>query len=890
MLTYNEQKHYYIYVTETPAQRQWAEDAGFTLSTSASKQYGRNVYFTDNPYAAFTLWDEADEPARRMLSDLKRQYDASWAMDADLNGHVISPLGYDLLPFQRAGVVYALKNQNSLIADHMGTGKEQPLTANILTPDGWKTMGDMSVGQRVMGPDGVIRTVTAVYHQGRKPAYRVHFQDGGHAECGLDHLWPVKDLNRIRRKQSWQTKSLRYLLSKGIHTKLGNNKWCIPLTAPVEFSEKEFAIDPYVIGVLLGDGYLRGTGVYFSCSDWDVEIVRRVEALLPECLRVSVHRAPDCPQYGIRRKITRATEPNRYMTELRRLELCVYSGERFIPAAYKTGSVQQRLDLLRGLMDTDGCADKNRVRYSTTSRQLALDVIEIVQSLGGVASFHVADRTAVGKSVEYILHVRLSVCPFYLKRKAAGWWVSNRNRDNRYISKVEYIGDVEQQCIRVDAENGLYITDSYAVTHNTIQAICYANVIQARRTLVICPAQIRLQWTHKIKEWSTLPHVSALPILNGTAAAVSAFSNPDIHYFVISYDLARSKKFQEMLLQPWQLLILDEAHALKNVATKRTRAIFGDTGIASKAKHVLALTGTPTLNRPKELYTLARALCWEAIDWQSQDQFIAKYNPIVGEYFWEREESTRRLAELQSRLRCNFMVRRLKEDVLKELPEKSYEFAYLEPDGRIQDALAKERLIEFDVKDLRNPFAAVWGQISTIRLEMGKAKLPKAVKHIQYLLDVLEIEKLVVFSHHREVMDGLKAALKEYGVVERRGGQSDKAKQEAVEQFITDPAIRVFSGQLDSAGFGLDGLQKVAHYVVFVEPSWTPGGNEQCVDRVHRMGAMGKPILAQFLVVEGSLDERVLGSVVTKAKTNYAALDRRHAIQGFDSEGQIGVQ
>jgi len=223
------------------------------------------------------------------------------------------------------------------------------------------------------------------------------------------------------------------------------------------------------------------------------------------------------------------------------------------------------------------------------------------------------------------------------------------------------------------------------------------------------------------------------------------------------------------------------------------------------------------------------------------------------------------------------MIRRLKKDVIKELPDKQYEFAYIEPNGAIAEVIRKERMLDFDpIRDLKNPGAPIWGMISTIRREMGEAKMPRAIEHLKYLLDIEEVDKVVVFSHHRSVMDGIKRALEDYGIVEWRGGMSDGAKEHSKEQFQTNPNVRVFSGQLEAAGFGLDGLQNVASRVVFVEPAWVPGTNDQAVDRLHRIGQQF-PVIAQFLVVEGSLDERVLGTVLDKAFTINEVLDQRRA-------------
>lgn len=414
----------------------------------------------------------------------------------------------------------------------------------------------------------------------------------------------------------------------------------------------------------------------------------------------------------------------------------------------------------------------------------------------------------------------------------------------------------------------------------TATSIGIANATGAQRILVVCPASIRLNWRREIKLWSTLPAVRCYPIERGRDG-VARWPN----YTIISYELARNPDIHAALRSmEWDMMIVDEAHFLKSHEAERTRALFGGgkkqsikEGLLDRCKRVVALTGTPIPNRPRECYTLSKALCWEAIDWMGFEEFCYRYNPSARMGNNHIEETQGRLPELHARLRCNYMIRRLKKDVLKELPEKQYEFAYVEADGAIKDIIRRERMLDFDPRrDLKDPNSPIFGQISTLRREMGEAKLPRVIEHLKYLLDVEEVPKVVVFSYHRSVMDGLRQALEQYGIVEHRGGMGDRAKENSRFAFMSNPKIRIFSGQIDSAGFGVDGLQNVASLAVFAEPAWVPGANDQAVDRIHRLG-QAFPVLAQFLIVEGSLDERVLNAVLDKTHTIHAVLDKEAA-------------
>jgi SWI/SNF-related matrix-associated actin-dependent regulator 1 of chromatin subfamily A len=419
----------------------------------------------------------------------------------------------------------------------------------------------------------------------------------------------------------------------------------------------------------------------------------------------------------------------------------------------------------------------------------------------------------------------------------------------------------------------------------TAQAIGIANETRAKNMLIICPASIRLNWQRELKNWWMPPSGEVYSHAYMSARQGSHRSSADINAVIISYELTRNEGVHNDLMKSkWDQIVLDEAHYLKSIDAERTRAIFGggnykDNHLSKRAGSIVALTGTPLPNRPRECFTLAKALCPESIDWMSYDDFVFRFNPSQRMQTADDKvfnvEKRGRLPELNARLRSNFMVRRLKKDVLKDLPDKTYELTYLEPTGAIQDVLRRESLLKYSIVDLKNPFGDMFGMISTIRKEMGIAKVPRVVEHMKYLLDIEEIPKIVLFAHHVEVMNMLTEALAKYGVVAVRGGMSSKAKDNSVQSFQTDIKKRVFLGQMDSAGFGIDGLQNVCSHVIFAEPAWVPGTNEQAVDRCHRIGQHAN-VIAQFLVAEGSFDEKVLATVFEKNETIYNVLDKVH--------------
>lgn len=413
----------------------------------------------------------------------------------------------------------------------------------------------------------------------------------------------------------------------------------------------------------------------------------------------------------------------------------------------------------------------------------------------------------------------------------------------------------------------------------TIQAIALANLRGCKRVLVVCPANVRLQWARQIKIWSTLPKVVVYPVLKSSDGV-----HPTANYVITSFEVARGNLWSTLRSYPWDLLVIDEAHYLKTPDANRTRALFGASaratspyagtrGIAERAEQIVALTGTPLPNRPRECFTLMSALDASCIDWMNFDQFKDRFNPGGRDpesgATWEY---TGRLPELNARLRCNIMVRRLKEDVLKDLPAKRYELVPVETTLKIKMALQAERMLHFDEHEmLARSGGKIDGAISTVRREMGEALAPAALDHVRMLLEG-GVEKLVVFAHHHSVLDFLNKGLASFGVLRVDGGTSVVGKGRAVEQFVHNPRMRVFLGQSQAVGTGTDGLQDIATHAFFAEADWVFGNIEQCVDRLHRMGQRGS-VLAQILTAPGSIAERIIGRAIAKGRTTAKVLD-----------------
>jgi SNF2 family DNA or RNA helicase len=381
----------------------------------------------------------------------------------------------------------------------------------------------------------------------------------------------------------------------------------------------------------------------------------------------------------------------------------------------------------------------------------------------------------------------------------------------------------------------------------TIQAIGLANLLELRRLLVICPAGLRLNWAREIEKWHIgNPGVEVL--LTGKNGAGQAGRS-----VVTSYDLADCVE-----RTPFDLVVVDEAHYVKNWATQRAQTVLGikgSPGLIALSKRRLALTGTPIPNRVNEIYPVLRAMVPGVIDSMSYRAFIQYSGIVEGE---GRVIGVKREEELYYRLRAGCMVRRLKKDVLKDLPEKTYKLVVFPKDSATAKVLLRER--QFSAAEILKHGAPVGTALPEIRREMGIAKVPKA---IQYILDLIEqgVRKVVVYAHHRDVVSLLSRGLMDHHPVVVSGETAAGARQNAVDRFQEDPKIKIFIGNIVAAGVGI--TLTAAKDVVFVECSWVPGENEQAEDRVHRVGQRDGVTVHQ-LVVQESLDAAILGAAARK--------------------------
>lgn len=400
----------------------------------------------------------------------------------------------------------------------------------------------------------------------------------------------------------------------------------------------------------------------------------------------------------------------------------------------------------------------------------------------------------------------------------------------------------------------------------TIQSIGFMNYAKINRVLILCPASLTHNWKRELERWRTEP--AAIEIFHP-----KKFDPRARHEIVImSYAFAANAEAVKKILAwgKYNLCVLDECQYLKNSQARRTKFVLARNGIVSKAARVHALSGTPIVNRPLEIYPIVARLCPEAIDHMSAFEFGLKYCAgFKSEWGWDFTGASN-LAELGQRLRTHFMVRRKKEDVLPQLPRKfPPNLVYLDVDGEAKRLV--KRMAAFDAEAVAGKVVSVdFEELSTLRREIGVAKIPAALTYIKTQLDSGH-QKIIVFAHHKEVMDGLAAGLLDYGVAMISGDVTSGAKrQEAIDRFQNEKGIRIFLASVTAAGVGI--TLTAASYVIFSEFSWISGENDQAIDRAHRIGQVNG-VVTDYLVYENSLDERMLKLLWKKSQVIAEAME-----------------
>jgi SNF2 family DNA or RNA helicase len=414
----------------------------------------------------------------------------------------------------------------------------------------------------------------------------------------------------------------------------------------------------------------------------------------------------------------------------------------------------------------------------------------------------------------------------------------------------------------------------------TLQAIRGLDRIRAKRALIVCPSVARINWLREFELWSVdkrkvtiMEKLSDLPPADGIV--------------VCSFDYV-TQNFERLSSYRWDALIVDEAHFLKSHKAKRAMAVLGVKGVARTAQRTWLLSGTPAPNNPGELWIMLYTF---GVTKLSYGAFIDEYCNLIPTSFGLKVTSakTDKIPALRQLL-SHIMLRRLKKDVMRDLPPITYGHVnveagpvdleilpsfteyFLPVDRRQELKIELERqanLLSTVIENMKpnqddkiRTIASISDSVSTLRRYIGLQKCRDAIEIIKGELESGAYEKIVIFAIHRDVIETMRLGLRDFGAVVIYGGTDPEKRQKNIDRFQTNPKCRVFIGNIHAAGTAI--TLTSAHHVTFVEQDWVPGNNAQAIMRCHRIG-QENPVSVRFIVLDGTLDAKI--GYILKAKT-----------------------
>jgi SWI/SNF-related matrix-associated actin-dependent regulator 1 of chromatin subfamily A len=384
-----------------------------------------------------------------------------------------------------------------------------------------------------------------------------------------------------------------------------------------------------------------------------------------------------------------------------------------------------------------------------------------------------------------------------------------------------------------------------------------------RPCLIVCPASMKTVWHRELSRW----------LCTGARSVSVCYGDKkeglDCDIVVVNYDIL--SRFEDTLAKrSWALMVFDEGHYLKNREAQRTQAA---KRLAANTARKAILSGTPMLNRPEELWSLLNLL--DPFHWPSFYRFAHRYcGPIKTSWGWDFSGASNQ-RELSLLLRSGLMLRRRKKDVLPELPPVIRQVIPISVDSSPLLELLTQKLAKlFGFDPNRPPFKIdpekiPFELISEIRRETGVLKVVAA---IGFILDQTSVsaQKTIIFAHHLSILEELHKALRTQSVLVT-GETPANARQRAIDSFQNDGTIKYFIGSTRAMGLGV--TLTASSHVIFVEADWTPAILEQAEARLARIGQKSA-VLAQYLVLENSIDEKIFAAVQEKMHVINQVIER----------------
>ena len=439
------------------------------------------------------------------------------------------------------------------------------------------------------------------------------------------------------------------------------------------------------------------------------------------------------------------------------------------------------------------------------------------------------------------------------------------NTDNIKVPKGLSLMEFQKEGVGfIESRNGNVIVGDEMGTGKTITVLTYiSNHPELTPVVIVVPATLKYNWKKEADKW--LLTKRDIQILESKKTKKLKKSSDII---IVNYDIVHAWRKEIANINP-KVLVLDECHAIKTSTTKRTKGV---KHIAKKAKHIIPMSGTPAINRPAELYNSIKLV--ESELFGSFQSYAQRYcDAYFNGYGWEYKGGSN-LEELYDIL-SNIMIRRKKEDVIKDLPEKRRTFVSLDLTNVSDYNKAENDFIEW-VRENKGKRAADRAssaeklvKVGTLRLLAVRGALANSIQWIKNFLADYD-GKLVVFAVHKEIISALMEEFGDIAVKIDGSVPTGEVRQTIVEKFQNDKNIRLFVGNIKAAGVGI--TLTASSNIVFLELPWTPGELEQAEDRCHRMGQKNA-VNIWYLLAENTIEMELAKMIDSKRNILSQVLD-----------------
>ncbi len=441
--------------------------------------------------------------------------------------------------------------------------------------------------------------------------------------------------------------------------------------------------------------------------------------------------------------------------------------------------------------------------------------------------------------------------------------VMGKHSKRKFLIKRDGLYDFQSECIDfLDTAGGRALIADEQGLGKTIESLYWiAQHPEIRRVLVVCPASVVYKWVAEIKKWDSDKSVDV--VMKGSSPI------PDTDYVVMSYAIM-TRQIGVLSEMRWDCFIADECHRLKSEKAQRSRAAKN-----INAKYFLALSGTPILNRPIEFFNVLNMINPKV--WGSWWNYAHRYCGAHQTYWGLDSSGASNLDELASRV-APYMIRRLKKDVLTELPDLTRTKVPVRVDGA-EIVTAYRTLYESLRVGGKGSGADAMVHLNVLRQAIGRSKIPFVIELAEGVLDADEDAKVVIYAVHRHVVSQLEIALRKYGVTTITGDVPNEERSVRCDRFqnMHLPRVMIISS---AGGEGIDLYR--SSVIIFAEREWGPATEEQAEARCHRIG-QENAVEAIYVIAKGTIDEdidelieskrSVLGQVITQADVHLDITD-----------------